>query len=159
LGLSIFGTNIAKEVERLPDHKVYGQVTDFVGLLIEAAGVQSTLSVGDHCNIISRDGRAVRCEVIRFSKNRALVMPFGSVTGVGMGCRVEISASDPAIYPDPSWLGRFINAFGEPVDGKGPLPLGKVAYPIHNSPPPAHERNRVGGKINLGVRVMNTFLT
>ena len=157
--MSIYGTNIAKEVERLPDHKVYGQVTDVIGLLIEAAGVQSTLSVGDHCKIIARDGRDVRCEVIGFSKNRALLMPFGSVEGVGMGCRVEISASEPVIYPDPSWLGRVINAFGDSVDGKGPLPLGKIGYPIHNTPPPAHDRKRVGGKINLGVRVMNTFLT
>ena len=157
--MSIFGTNIAKEVDRLPDHKVYGQVTDVIGLLIEAAGVQATLSIGDHCNIIARDGRSVRCEVIGFSKNRALLMPFGSVGGVGMGCRVEISASDPVVYPDPSWLGRVINAFGEPVDGKGPLPSGKIGYPIHNTPPPTHERKRVGGKINLGVRVMNTFLT
>jgi len=157
--LSVFGTNIAKEVERLPDHKVYGQVTDIIGLLIEAAGVQSSLSVGDHCNIIARDGRNVRCEVIGFSKNHALLMPFGSVDGVGMGCRVEISASESVIYPHPSWLGRVINAFGEPVDGKGPIQLGEIGYPIHNTPPPTHERKRVGGKINLGVRVMNTFLT
>jgi len=157
--LSIFGTNIAKEVGRLPDHKVYGQVTDVIGLLIEAAGVHSSLSVGDHCDIIARNGRRVGCEVIGFSKNRALLMPFGSLGGIGMGCRVEISASDPVIYPDPGWLGRVINAFGEPVDGKGPLPSGTIAYPIHNSPPPAHLRKRVGGKIDLGVRVMNTFLT
>ncbi|MBT3306302.1 MAG: flagellar protein export ATPase FliI [Alphaproteobacteria bacterium] len=157
--MSVFDTNIVKEVERLPDHKVYGQVTDVIGLLIEAAGVQSTLSVGDHCDIIARDGHRVRCEVIGFSKNRALLMPFGSVGGIGMGCRVEISASDPVIYPDRRWLGRVINAFGEPMDGKGPLPSGNIGYPIHNTPPPAHERMRVGGKIDLGVRVMNTFLT
>lgn len=76
-----------------------------------------------------------------------------------MGCRVEISASNPEIFPDVSWLGRVINAFGEPMDGKGPLLSGKVGYPIRNNPPPSHERKRVGGKINLGVRVMNTFLT
>lgn len=157
--MSIFETNIVKEVARLPDHKIYGQVTDVIGLLIEAAGVQSTLSVGDHCDIIARDGHRVRCEVIGFAKNRALLMPFGSVGGIGMGCRVEISASEPVIYPDVRWLGRVINAFGEPMDGKGPLPSGTVGYPIHNSPPPAHERMRVGGKIDLGVRVMNTFLT
>ena len=66
--------------------------------------MQSTLSVGDHCNIIACNDRCVRCEVIGFSNNRAMLMPFGSVDGVGMGCKVEISASDPAIYPDPSWL-------------------------------------------------------
>jgi hypothetical protein len=38
--LTVFGTNIDKEVDRLPDYKVFGQVTDVVGLLIEVAGVQ-----------------------------------------------------------------------------------------------------------------------
>jgi flagellum-specific ATP synthase len=86
-------------------------------------------------------------------------MPFGSLDGVGLGCRAEIGVTEPVIYPDKSWLGRVINAFGEPVDGKGPLPVGRRAYPIHNMPPPAHSRQRVGGKIDLGVRAMNTFLT
>ncbi len=157
--MTVFGTNISKEVDRLPDYKVFGHVTDVVGLLIEVGGVQGSLSVGDHCDIIVRDDRRITCEVIGFSNARALLMPFGSTDGIGMGCRVEISASDPVIYPDESWLGRVINAFGEPVDGKGPLPAGNKAYPILATPPPAHERKRVGEKIDLGVRTMNAFLT
>ena len=46
-----------------------------------------------------------------------------------------------------------------PIDGKGPLPQGPVAQPLRNAPPPAHRRQRVGGKISLGVRALNTFLT
>ncbi len=157
--MAVFGSNISKEVNRLPDYKIFGQVTDIVGLLIEVSGIQGSLSIGDHCHIVARAGRRVTCEVIGFANNRALLMPFGPVDGVGMGCRVEISATDPAIYPDARWLGRVINAFGEPVDGKGPLPSGNIAYPIHNTPPPAHERQRVGGKIDVGVRAMNVFLT
>lgn len=159
LGLTVFGSNIAKEVGRLPEYNIRGQVTDVVGLLIEVAGVQSSLSVGDHCDIIARNERRVRCEVVGFSKNRALLMPFSSIDGVGMGCPVELTASDPVVYPDAGWLGRVVNAFGDPIDGKGPLPAGKVAYPIHNRPPPSHQRQRVGGKIDLGVRAMNAFLT
>ena len=104
-----------------------------------------------------------RCEfVIRWARclaGRGWNWRRGNGFGVGMGCRVEVSASDPVIYPDDSWLGRVINGFGDPVDGKGPLPSGTIAYPIHAPPPPAHERKRVGEKIDLGVRAMNTFLT
>ena len=53
------------------------------------------------------------------------------------------------IYPHPSWLGRVINAFGEPVDGKGPLPKGNVAYPVRAAAPSAHARGRVAGKVDL----------
>jgi flagellum-specific ATP synthase len=48
---------------------------------------------------------------------------------------------------------------GEPIDGKGPLVDGAAAYPFRSPPPPAHARRRVQGKLDLGVRAMNTFLT
>ena len=89
----------------------------------------------------------------------ALLMPFGTLDGVGLGCRAELISSEPVIYPHRSWLGRVINAFGEPVDGKGPLLKGETSYAVRNQPPPAHVRQRVGGKVDLGVRSMNTFLT
>src|SRR5262249_26025252 len=43
--------------------------------------------------------------------------------------------------------------------GLGPLETGDVPYPVRNRPPPAHMRQRVAGKIDLGVRAMNAFLT
>jgi flagellum-specific ATP synthase len=151
--------NIADEVGRLPDYHVYGRVTAVVGLLVEVGGVQGSLSVGDHCRIIGRKNRRVICEVVGFREGRALLMPFGSLDGIGMGCEAELIASEPVVYPDMAWLGRVINGFGEPVDGKGILPTGPLAYPIHNKPPPAHSRKRVAGKIDVGVRGMNVFLT
>lgn len=157
--VTVFVNNILSEMERLPDYQVYGRVTAIVGLLVEVGGVQGALSIGDHCVVIGRNERRVTCEVVGFRGGRALLMPFGSLDGVGLGCRAEIGATEPVIYPDPSWLGRVVNAFGDPVDGLGPLAFGRAAYPIHNSPPSAHERQRVGGKIDLGVRAMNTFLT
>jgi flagellum-specific ATP synthase len=48
---------------------------------------------------------------------------------------------------------------GEPIDGKGPLPLGPSPYPFRSNPPPAHARRRVGAPLDLGVRALNTFLT
>ena len=121
--------------------------------------MQGGLAIGDHCRIIGRDGRRVRCEVVGFRDGGALLMPLGSLDGVGLGCRVELSATDSMIYPDTGWLGRVVNAFGEPVDGKGPLPTGADPYPVRNKPPPAYLRQRIGGKFDLGVRAMNAFLT
>src|SRR5690606_2205584 len=63
------------------------------------------------------------------------------------------------IRPHESWLGRVVNALGEPLDGKGPLPTGTEPRPVRGSPPPAHARQRVKGKVDLGVRAINTFLT
>ena len=158
-GVTFLVNNIVSQVDRRPDYRFYGRVTAVVGLLVEARGVQGSLAIGDHCRVIGRNGRPVVCEVVGFREDRALLMPFGPLEGIGPGCRAEVGGTDPVIYPDESWLGRVIDAFGEPVDGKGPLALGRLAYPIHSPPPPAHTRQRVGGKIDLGVRSMNAFLT
>ncbi len=157
--MRVFSNNIANEVTRLPDHQVFGRVADIVGLLVEIGGLQGVLSIGDRVRVDGRHGREVICEVVGFREGRALVMPFGSLAGIGLGAQAELAATDPAIYPDDGWLGRVVNAFGDPVDGKGPLTAGFTGYPIHTTPPPAHSRRRIGGKIDLGVRAMNAFLT
>jgi flagellum-specific ATP synthase len=45
------------------------------------------------------------------------------------------------------------------MDGNGPLVQGKIAYPIKASPPPPTMRGRVGKKLDLGIRALNTFAT
>ena len=151
-------TSLLSELDRLPTHQVFGKVAGVQGLLVEVSGVHH-LSVGDRCNVIARDGRVVQCEVVGFRDGQALVMPFGPLEGIGLGCRAEIAEAAPAIYPNESWLGRVINAMAKPVDGGGPLGAGQAAYAIKAAPPPAHTRKRVGGKLDLGVRSLNTFTT
>jgi flagellum-specific ATP synthase len=63
------------------------------------------------------------------------------------------------VRPSAGWLGRVVNAMGEPIDGKGPLPGGPAPYPFRAPPPPAHARRRVGAPLDLGVRALNTFIT
>ena len=157
--MPVYVNNIINEVERLPDFEIYGQVAAVVGLLVEVAGVEGVFSIGDHCDIVARANKRISCEVVGFREDRALLMPFGPLEGVSLGCRVEVGVSEPVIYPNDGWLGRVINAFGEPIDGKGPLPSGNKGYPVQNEPPPAHKRQRVGAKIDLGIRAFNAFLT
>ena len=156
--MAFLAKSLLSDLDRIPAVRYFGRVEGVQGLLVEASGLGRNLSVGDRCCIIARD-RKVMCEAVGFRDGRALVMPFSTLDGVGMGCRVEVTDSNPVLYPHPGWLGRVINALGEPVDGKGPLPVGDVPYPVRNKPPPAHSRQRVAGKIDLGVRAMNAFLT
>ncbi|MEQ9360811.1 MAG: flagellum-specific ATP synthase FliI, partial [Rhodospirillales bacterium] len=154
-----FVNDILNEVDRHTGQVYFGRVANVVGLLVEVEGLQGAVSVSDHCDIFTKNGGKIPCEVVGFRDGKALIMPFGAVDGIGMGCKVEVGASEPVIYPVNAWLGRVIDAFGRPVDGKGPLPSGSTPYPIHTVPPPAHERSRMGGKVDLGVRAMNSFLT
>ncbi|HYG87596.1 MAG TPA: flagellar protein export ATPase FliI [Azospirillum sp.] len=147
------------DINALPEHRRFGRVTAVLGLLVEVGGVEKELSVGGRCIVEARDGRRVPCEVVGFRQSRALLMPLGSLDGIGLGCRAVVADGQPMIYPTDAWLGRVINALGEPVDGKGPLPKGSIGVPIRNTPPSAHARARVGQKLDLGIRAINTFLT
>lgn len=150
---------LLSEIERLSPIRCYGRVVAVSGLLVEVAGAQAALSVGARLVITARDGRRIPCEVVGFRDARALCLPFGALDGVGLGCRADMVEAQPAVHPTPLWLGRVVNALGEPVDGKGPLTFGPEPYVLRAPPPPAADRRRVGAKIDLGVRALNTFLT
>ena len=151
--------NLIDDIGSLPEYRCYGSVCAVKGMLVEITGIRADLSVGDRCRIEARGGKKVVCEVVGFNNDKVLAMPFMNLDGVGPGNPVDVGNDRPVLFPDESWLGRVINAMGEPVDGKGPLIKGKVPCLIHNSPPPAHSRERVAGKADLGVRAINTFLT
>ena len=140
------------------DREVFGRVKKILGLMVEIAGFGDSLSIGDLVQLAPSRGAQVPCEVVGFHDERALLMPFGSLEGVGLGCKAVIQSRKPQIFPHDGWLGRVINAFGEPID-KGP-PLGEGAHPVplRNNPPPAHNRQRMGSQLDLGVRAVNTFL-
>jgi flagellum-specific ATP synthase len=153
--------HLISELDRLPALTLHGRVTAVKGLLVECAGISQVLSVGARCKVRPTQGMAedILCEVVGFRDEVALLMPFRSVEGVGLGADVTPVASISAVEPSEAWLGRVINAMGEPIDGKGPLMKGPLPYPLRASPPPAAERQRVAGKLDLGVRAINTFLT
>ncbi|TVR82768.1 MAG: flagellar protein export ATPase FliI [Rhodospirillales bacterium] len=149
---------LVQEIAGLPEVIVHGRVTSVIGLLVEADGLEGTLAVGDRCRLVARNGPPIPAEVIGVRDGRVLVMPLGSPEGIGLGSRVEAVGGGGVIHPDPSWLGRIVDAFGRPLDGRGPMLRGPTPQPLRAAPPPAHGRQRLGGPIDLGIRVVDTFL-
>jgi len=150
---------LAEQIAELDGVEIFGRVVGVRGLMVEVAGPIHAMSVGCKVTIETAPGRAIACEVVGFSGSNALLMPFGALDGVRRGCRAVVSAAPAAVRPCDGWLGRVVNAMGEPIDGKGPLPAGPSPYPFRAAPPPAHARKRVGAPLDLGVRALNTFLT
>ena len=150
---------LIQEIGELPAVTTFGRVVGVRGLMIEVAGPLHAMSVGARLSIEATSGRVVPAEVVGFQGDRALCLPFGALEGVRMGCRAVLAAADGTVRPSDGWLGRVVNALGEPIDGKGPLPQGAVARHLRAGPPPAGERARVGAPIDLGVRALNTFVT
>jgi flagellum-specific ATP synthase len=151
--------NLVAAVERIDPLTVSGRVAAVNGLLIEARGGLTRLSIGARVEIERRNDTPLAAEVVGFRETRALCMPFGPVEGVAPGAEIRIDPVGSAVRPTTGWLGRIIDAFGNPIDGKGPLPQGPTPYPLRSPPPPAHARGRVGERLDLGVRSMNVFTT
>ncbi|MBB4397850.1 flagellar protein export ATPase FliI [Bradyrhizobium sp. ERR14] len=150
---------LAEQIGDIDGINIYGRVVGVRGLMVEVAGPIHAMSVGARLVIETGANRSIPCEVIGFSGNNAVVMPFAGLDGVRRGCKAVIANAANLVRPSSDWLGRVVNALGEPIDGKGPLPQGASPMPFRNAPPPAHSRKRVGAPLDLGVRAMNTFLT
>jgi flagellum-specific ATP synthase len=150
---------LAEHIGDIDGVNIYGRVVGVRGLMVEIAGPIHAMSVGARIVIDTGGNRFIPAEVIGFSGSNAVVMPFGGLDGVRRGCRAVIATAASQVRPSPAWLGRVINAMGEPIDGKGPLVQGPSPMPYRNAPPPAHSRKRVGPPLDLGVRALNTFLT
>jgi len=138
---------------------IYGRVTAVRGLMVEVSGPIGAMSLGGRIEIEIAPGTRVPCEVVGFSGDKALVMPYGGLDGVRRGRPAYVDRAAPGIRPTTAWLGRVVDALGRPVDGGPPLPQGEHLSPFRGDPPPAHARRRVGPPLDLGVRALNSFLT
>jgi flagellum-specific ATP synthase len=150
---------LLKEIEAVPALRRFGRVARIEGLLVEVTGAAGAVSLGGQVRLTNSAGRRIPCEVVGFRDGRAQIMPLGALDGVSLGARADFDDRPAQIYPCGAWLGRVLDAFGKPVDGKETLPQGPKAYPLRAQPASAHTRARLGGKLDLGVRALNTFIT
>src|SRR6201991_4167811 len=140
---------LAEQIADLDGVNIYGRVVGVRGLMVEIAGPIHAMSVGARIVIETGANRFIPSEVIGFTGNNAVGMAFAGLEGVRRGCRAVIANAASQVRPSPSWLGRVLNAMGEPIDGKGPLTQGPSPMPYRNLPPPAHSRRRRGPRLGI----------
>src|SRR5882724_3704079 len=103
------------ELDRVPQFRWTGQVTDVVGLLIESRGPH--VAIGDFCEVHASNGRRIRTQVIGFRDGRIRSLPLEEIDGLQLGDRVEARSGDARVEVGPGLLGRVIDGFGKPMDG------------------------------------------
>jgi len=150
---------LLQEIDAIATLTRFGRVARIEGLAVEVTGAQGAVSLGGQCHISIGKDRKIPCEVVGFRDGRALVMPLGSLDGITLGARADFDDRPASIYPSTAWLGRVLDGFGQPTDGKGPLPLGMTPYALKAAPPAATRRGRIGEKLDLGIRALNAFAT
>ncbi len=147
----------AAEVAAVPGPRWRGEVAGFMGMTIEARGLERRLAMGDKCYAVRRDGTHVLCEAVGVRNGRTLLMALDEIEGVSVGSPVIYDGTSFTIRSSERWIGRVIDGLGRPIDGKGPLPEGEHLTPLKSRPPNAYDRRPVGPRMSSGVRGVDLF--
>ncbi len=134
---------------------VMGKITQVVGLVAEAQGINLPVGAGVY---LHTEEALVLAEVVGFKGSGMLVMPYAETRGLRPGCPVSSAGSESMVRVGPGLLGRVIDGLGQAADG-GPEPDYQALYPLYNDPPPAVHRRRIKEPVDVGVRVINAMLT
>ncbi|NOX36600.1 MAG: flagellar protein export ATPase FliI [Calditrichaeota bacterium] len=150
-------TYLSQTVDAIDVVRVYGKVTQVVGLLIESLGPPA--AVGDVCQVYTRNGQDVfLTEVVGFRNDLVLSMPLGDMKGIAPGSDIVATGEPFQVMVSPEMLGRVLDGLGQPMDGKG-LFNQATAYPVHQDPPHPLERRRITEPISSGIRAIDALLT
>ncbi len=144
-------------VETINTMRVNGKVNRVVGIVIEGNG--PGVPVGSLCDIFPvGSSKAVRAEVVGFQKNSILLMPIGSIKGIGPGSKIAALSSKPSIKVGMQLLGRVVDGLGNPIDNKGPLET-KIEYPVYADPINPLQRAMITEPLDVGIKTVNTLIT
>ncbi len=133
-----------------------GRVVRVDGGSLTAAGLAPRARLGDRVEVLHEGAPALEGEIVALGDGRATVMTYGASDGIGLGDSVAL-VPDPGLRPCEAWIGRVIDAFGTPMDGR-PLRQGPAAVPIRRPAPDPMKRARLGRRLDTGVSVFDTVL-
>lgn len=146
---------LISEIEDISPLERRGHVTATHGGLVDVSGLSSFARVGDLVEMIGPDG-AAPAEILSLCEGIARVLPAAGPRGTAIGDVVRY-IGDGHIRPDLSWVGRVIDAYGRPLDGR-PMAKGPDKRSVMASPPAATSRRRLGARVETGLAAFNTFL-
>lgn len=138
-------------------YRYMGKIEKIVGMTIEASG--PVCNIGDVCRIFKKgEEEHIFAEVVGFNQNRVLLMPYSDIEGIGPGSIVDSTGEKLAVNCSDGLVGRIIDAIGQPLDGKGDIPIGEK-YSIAGKPVNPLGRPPIKEIIPMGVKAIDGLLT
>ena len=139
------------------DDVIYkGKVSKFDGKIIECDGFP--VPIGTICKIESNDDKTVTGEIIGFRDNKNLLAVHNQNANIIAGAIVEVIDSGVNIEVGENLLGRVIDAFGNPIDGKD-LIVGNSKWPINGKNINPMNRKPINEPLDVGIKAINSLLT
>jgi FliI/YscN family ATPase len=149
-------TSLERRIEEILPYALRGSVAKVVGLTASVSGFPAPL--GALCRIDSGTAGAIEAEVIGFRDDETIVLPYGDLSGVRRGNRVELLQSVPGVRVGERMIGRVLDGRGRFIDGKGPPTLPHRASLRAQSTSPL-ERPRIDTALGTGVAAIDGLLT
>jgi flagellum-specific ATP synthase len=146
---------IRAEMAALPITYRVGRVAGVGRGTLSVSGLSAVAALGDRVMILS-EGGPVGGEVLNLAHDRITVFSDTATEGLAMGDAVELIGR-AEIAPDDHWIGRIIDPFGAPLDGR-PLLRGSAGRGLRGAVPAAATRGRLGDRLSTGVAVFDTLL-
>ncbi|MCL1499972.1 EscN/YscN/HrcN family type III secretion system ATPase [Xanthomonas nasturtii] len=155
--MPLLETALERELAALAFGRRYGKVVEVIGTMLKVAGVQ--VSLGEVCELRQRDGSLLqRAEVVGFSRNLALLAPFGELVGLSRETRVIGLGRPLAVPVGSALLGRVLDGLGEPADGQGPVACDTWVRIQAQAPDPMR-RQLIEHPMPTGVRIVDGLMT
>lgn len=146
---------LTAQIAELNPVRAIGRVTRVEAGVIHVSGLAGKARMGDLV-IIYRQGEPLSGEVLQLDGDRLVLLPDQQPDGVALNDRAALLQAR-GIAPSDGWIGRIIDPFGNPIDGK-PLLRGALARGLRNPPPDPGERRAMGARVNTGMACLNTLL-
>lgn len=143
---------LVAEISTVPRMARLGRVVEVARGTVEVRGIEDVATLGDRVLIGHRMGG----EVVAVRAEATTILTDGLAEGVAIGAPVKLIGRSE-LAPDMSWIGRVIDPFGKPLDGR-PLFRGPISRPLLAPAPPAARRRRLGERLETGVAVFDTLL-
>ncbi len=122
---------------------------------LEADG--PNLPVGSLCRILGGANKTVTlAQVLRVDGNGTALAPLSNCHDLVVGARVEALGNHAELPVGTAFLGRAIDALGEPIDGGSSI-LASETYPLNPDPPSPLDRASDGQLLETGIRAIDGF--
>ncbi len=103
--------------------------------------------------LIVEGGTKLEVEILK-GNGVAVCIVLGKTAGLSKGMKVERTGTVLRIKVGEGLLGRVLNVFGEPLDGKGEVKSG-VTYPVFRGSPPITEEVPKRQILETGIKVVD----
>ena len=137
---------------------VFGEITKISATSIEIRGLKT--GVGDIIKLVSNENENLNtlAMVVEIKEQFSYLSPFSFIEGFKIGDRAFISDAGMQIGVSDELLGRVVDPFMRPKDGKGAIEATKY-MPIMRAPIDAMKRGLIEEVFPVGVKTIDALLT